>query len=89
MDDEKENCISFCRYLITGDHTGTLHTNIYRKPTHSKCCLSFKSEHPSEYKSAVVKTLTHKTYSRPRNENIEHLQLKNLQNVLTLNGYPK
>ena len=73
---------------ITRDRTGTLDTNIYRKPTHSERYLNFKSEHPLEHKSAVVNALTHRANSLIRDENKKRMELKHIQNVLTLNGYP-
>ena len=60
MEGEKNNCICFLDISISRNHTGTLYTNIYRKPTHSKRYLNFKSEHPLEHKSAVVNTLIHR-----------------------------
>ena len=88
MEGEKDNCISFLDISITRDHTGTLDTNIYRKPTHSERYLNFKSEHPLEHKFAVVNALTHRATSLIRDENKKRMELKHIQNVLTLNGYP-
>ena len=88
MEGEKDNCISFLDISITRDHTGTLDTNIYRKPTHSERYLNFKSEHPLEHKSAVVNALTHRANSLIRDENKKRMELKHIQNVLILNGYP-
>ena len=88
MEGEKDNCISFLDISITRDHTGTLDTNIYRKPTHSERYLNFKSEHPLEHKSAVVNALTHRANSLIRDENKKQVELKHIENVLTLNGYP-
>ena len=88
MENEKDNCISFLDISITRDHTGTLDTNIYRKPTHSERYLNFKSEHPLEHKSAVVNALTHRANSLIRDEKKKRVELKHTENVLTLNGYP-
>ena len=79
---------SFLDISITRDHTGTLDTNIYRKPTHSERYLNFKSEHPLEHKSAVVNVLTHRANSLIRDDNKKQMELKHIENVLTLNGYP-
>ena len=87
MEGEKDNCISFLDISITRDHTGTLDTNIYRKPTNSERYLNFKSEHPLELKSAVVNALTHRANSLIIDENEKRMELKHIQNVLTLNGY--
>ena len=73
---------------ITRDHIRTLDTNIYRKPTHSERYLNFISELPLEYKSAVVNALTHKAKSLFIDENKKRMELKHIQNVLTLNGRP-
>ena len=73
---------------ITRDHTGTLDTNIYRKPTHSERYLNFIFELPLEHKSAVVDALIHKAKSLFRDENKKRMELKHIQNVSTLNGYP-
>ena len=88
MEGKKDNSISFLDISITRDHTGTLDTNIYGKPTHSKRYLNFKSEHPFKHKFAVVNALTHRTNSLIRDENKKQMELKHIQNVLTLNGYP-
>ena len=88
MEGEKDNCISFLDISITWDHTGTLDTNIYRKPTHSERYLNFKSEHPLEHKSAVVNALTHRANSLIRDENKKRVELKHIENVLILNSYP-
>ena len=88
MEGEKDNCISFLNISITRDHTGTLDINIYRKPTHSERYLNFKSEHPLEHKSAVVNALIHRANSLLRDENKKRIELKHIQNVLTLNDYP-
>ena len=76
MESKKDNCISFLDISITRDHTGTLDTNIYRKPTHSERYLNFKSEHPLEHKSAVVNALTHRANSLIRDENKKRMELK-------------
>ena len=88
MEGEKDNCISFFGHFYYTDHTGTLDTNIYRKPTHSERYLNFKSEHPLEHKSAVVNALTHRANSLIKDENKKRVELKPIENVLTLNGYP-
>ena len=87
MEGEKDNCISFLDISITRDHTGILDTNIYRKPTHSERYLNFKSEHPLEHKSAVVNALTHRANSLIRDENKKQMELKHIENFLTLIGY--
>ena len=88
MEGKKDKCISFLYISITRNHTGSLDTNIYRKPTHSERYLNFKSKHPLEHKSAVVNALTHRADSLIRDENKKRMKLKHIQNVLTLNGYP-
>ena len=88
MEGKKYNCISFLDISIIWDHTRTLDTNIYRKPTHSEHYLNFKSKHPLEHKSAVVNALTHRANSLIRDENKKRMELKHIQNVLTSNGYP-
>ena len=88
MKGEKDNCISFLDISITRDHTRTLDTNIYCKPTHSKRYLNFKSEHPLEHKSAIVNALIHRANSLIRDEIKKQMELKHIQNVLILNSYP-
>ena len=41
-----------------------------------------------EHKSAVVNALTHRANSLIRDENEKRMELKHIQIVLTLNGYP-
>ena len=84
MEGKKNNCISFLDISITRDRTGTLVSNAYRKPAHSERNLNFKSEHPLEYKSAVVHTLTNRANSITRVENEKRMELKHIPNVLTL-----
>ena len=88
IEGKKDNCISLLDIPVTRDHIGTFDKNIYRKPTHSERYLNFKSEHPLEHKSAVVNALTHRANSLIRDENKKRMELKHIQNVLTLNGYP-
>ena len=88
MEGEKDSCISFSDISITRNHIGTLDTNIYRKHRHSERYLNFKSEHPLEHKSAVVNALTHRANSLIRDENKKRMELKHIQNILTLDGYP-
>ena len=88
MEGKKNNCMSFLDISITPDHTGTLDTNIYRNPTHSERYLHFKFDHPLEHKSAVVNALTLRAKSLIRDENKKRVELKLIENVLTLNGYP-
>ena len=76
MESKKNNCISFLDISITRDHTETLDTNIYRKPTHSECYLNFKSKHPLEHKFAVANALTHRANSLIRDENKKQMELK-------------
>ena len=88
MESKKDNCISFLYISNTRDQIGTLDANIYRKPIHSERYLNFKSEHPLEHKSAVVNALTHRANLLIRDENKKRMELKHIQNVLTLKGYP-
>ena len=84
MDGEKDNCISFLDISITRDHTVTLDTNIYRKPTHSELYLNFKSERPLKHISAVVNALTHRANSLIRDENKKRMELKHMQNFISI-----
>ena len=88
MEGEKDDCISFSDISITWYHIGTLNINIYRKPKHSERYLNFKSKLPLELKSAVVNALTHRANSLVRDENKKRMELKHMENVLTLNGHP-
>ena len=88
MEGEKDNCISFLGHFY---HMGSCRNTRYKylpKAHTSERYLNFKSEHPLEHKSAVVNALTHRAKSLIKDENKKRMELKHIQNVLTLNGYP-
>ena len=66
------------RVIECSIHTGTLDAIIYRKPTHSKRYLNFKSDHLLEHKSAVVNALTHRANSLIRDDNKKRKKLKHI-----------
>ena len=56
MEEEQDLSLPFLDVLVIR-HDKTLHTQVYRKPTHTDKYLHFDSHHPQHQKLAVTKTL--------------------------------
>ena len=72
-------------------HTGPYRNTRYKylPKAHTQRTLSkFQIQIPLEHKSAVVNALTHRANSLIGDENNKRMELKYIQNVLTLIGYP-
>ena len=63
MEVEEEGKISFLDVGISRNPDGSLHHNVYRKPTHTDRNLNQRSFHHPSIKSLVNRTLVQRTYN--------------------------
>ena len=87
MESEDNQSLHFLDVLVTKNNH-TLHTKIYRKPTHTDRYLHFDSHHPKHQKLSVARTLhdrarTHNTYYADKLQ-----EISKIRSVLQLNGFP-
>lgn len=59
-EDTSDKALTFldCKVIIEKDRT--LKVEVYRKPTHTDQYLDFNSNHPSQHKLGVIRTLLHR-----------------------------
>ncbi len=97
-----EDSITFTKEPATGDGSvpfldtkcipqpdGTIHTVVYRKPTHTDLYVQWDSNHPLSAKVSVVSSLYHRASTVCRNEQDLKSEYDYLEKVLSYNGYPK
>ena len=86
---EKDGSLPFLDVLLHHRPDGSLHTSVYRKPTHTDRYLDFSSHHPLTHKRSVVTTL----FSRANSLSSTMLQRTEEESHLTgklkMNGYPR
>ena len=86
---EKDGLLPFLDVLLHHQPDGSLHTFVYRKPTHTDRYLDFSSHHPLTHKRSVVTTL----FSRANSLSSTMLQCTEEESHLTgklkMNGYPR
>ncbi|KFD46639.1 hypothetical protein M513_12494 [Trichuris suis] len=86
MEVESHSRLSSLDILILNG-SSSLHTTVYRKPTHSDKYLHFNSHHPKSVKIGIISNLVDSALSicEPRYLPTE---LRHIENVLLKNGYP-
>ena len=57
---DNEVSIPFLDTKYTSNHSHTIHTTVYRKPTHTDRYLDWNSNHPISVKRSVIQALTHR-----------------------------
>ena len=67
---------------------GTIKTGVYRKPTHTGKYLSFSSNHPDSAKRSVVSALLRRAEYISLGETEKQLEIRQVQDELSANGYP-
>ena len=85
---EADSSLPFLDVMLHHRPDGSIHTSVYRKPTHTDCYLDF-SHHPLEHKRSVVTTL----FCRASSITSTMLQRMDkelyLSRKLKMNGYPQ
>ena len=74
--------------LISRDHTGSISTSLYRKPTFSGLHLKWDSFVPFQYKRGLVNCLVHRAWKICSSYDKFHGEMEFIKSVLGSNGYP-
>ena len=87
---EKEQCnkLPFLDVHITRQNDGYFTTSVYRKPTFTGLTTSFFSFIPLMYKINVIRILIYRAYHLSSSYVSFSTELKNLEQILTRNGFP-
>ena len=86
MEIEDDGRIPFLDVGISRNPDGSLHHNIYRKPTHTDCYLNQCSFHHPSIKSSVKNTLVQCAYALCDPESLPK-ELRHIKTTLQRNGY--
>ncbi|KFD72269.1 hypothetical protein M514_01317, partial [Trichuris suis] len=87
MEVESQSRLSFLDILILKG-SSSLHTTVYRKPTHSDKYLHFNSHHPKSVKIGIISNLVNRALSICEPQYLP-TELQHIENVLLKNGYPR
>ena len=68
--------------------TGKFVTSVYRKPTFSGVYTHYDSYIPQQYKSGLVYTLLHRSFSICTNWEQVHREIETIKSIMLKNGYP-
>ena len=69
-------------------NSGTITTNVYRKPTHPDRYLHFKSHHDKKHKISTAATLLHTAIRLPNTVEGKAIETNNVVEALKSNGHP-
>ena len=75
--------------LIISRNSGTITTNVYRKPTHTDRYLDFKSHHDKKHKIRTSVTLLHRATNTPNTAESKAIETKKVFEALMSSGYPR
>ena len=87
IDHENNGQIPFLDTLVSS-HNGTIHVDVYRKPTHTDRYLDFNSHHDIKHKESTTATLLHRTLNLPNTTEGRNRELDKVYSALQSNGYP-
>ena len=89
MELEKEDKLPFLDVLVTRNRlTQTLHTSVYRKPTHTDRYLHYRSYHSPTIKNGIIKTLLHRSTTICCDRESRKQEVAHIFSVFLHNGYP-
>ncbi len=91
-EEEQNNQLAFLDVLLTRTNDGTIHTQVYRKQTHTDQILNYNSNHPTQHKISCIKTLfnrinTHCNTEHAKVEERKYLKLSIRQKQLPSSIY--
>lgn len=84
---ESEDSLAFLDVFVTRSNNRFI-TSVYRKPTFSGVYTNYASYLPESYKSGLVYTLLHRSYSICTNWAQIDIEFKKIQLLMAKNGYP-
>jgi uncharacterized protein (UPF0335 family) len=87
MEKEENNKLPFLDVMIQ-KHRDTIQTSVYRKPTHTGQYLNFTSNHSSNTKHGIIKTLVDRAFTICNSQETVTQELINIKKDLSTNGYP-
>ena len=68
---------------------GTVHTSIFRKPTHTDKYLDFRSHHPVSHKVSVIRTLYSRAMKLSTTSLLRTSEEEHIMKAVEENGYPQ
>ena len=86
METEEDHKIAFLDVGISRNPDGSLHHNVYRKPTHTDRYLNQRSFHHPSIKSSVNRTLVQRAYNICDKDSLPK-ELQHIRTTLKRNGY--
>jgi predicted GIY-YIG superfamily endonuclease/uncharacterized protein (UPF0335 family) len=87
MEKEENNKLPFLDVMVQ-KHRDTIQTSVYRKPTHTGQYLNFTSNHSSNTKHGIIKTLVDRAFTICNSQETVTQELINIKKDLSTNGYP-
>ena len=86
---EQNGYIAMLDVNIIHNPDGTLHFDVYRKPTHTNQYIPFYCHQPLYHKLSTIHSLTRRAALISSTDELKELELNRVKEALTLNGYPK